>query len=104
MFVAASTRCFADKGFAEACHLLTDLEFDKVELWFDDHSQHLRRTEVASNIEGFFSQFREVTRHARRLLSRTRRARRDPARLVQTGKADASRSNHGPRFTAGDAI
>ena len=36
MFVAASTRCFADKGFAEACHLLTDLEFDKVEIWFDD--------------------------------------------------------------------
>ena len=62
MFVAASTRCFADKGFAEACHLLTDLEFDKVEIWFDDHSQHLRPTEVASNIEGFYSQFREVTR------------------------------------------
>ena len=62
MFVAASTRCFADKGFAEACHLLTDLEFDKVELWFDDHSQHLRPSEVASNIEGFYSQFREATR------------------------------------------
>ena len=57
MFVAASTRCFADKGFSEACNLLTDLEFDKVELWFDDNSQHLRPTEVASNIEGFFSQF-----------------------------------------------
>ncbi|SRR5712691_1212598 len=62
MFVAASTRCFSDKGFPEACHLLTDLEFDKVELWFDDHSQHLRPTEVAGNIEGFFAQFREATR------------------------------------------
>lgn len=62
MFVAASTRCFSDKGFAEACHLITDLEFDKVELWFDDSSQHLRPTEAAKNIEGFFAQYREATR------------------------------------------
>ncbi len=62
MFVAASTRCFSDKGFAEACHLLSDLEFDKIELWFDDGSQHLRPSEVAANTNGFFTQFREVTR------------------------------------------
>lgn len=62
MFVAASTRCFSDKGLAEACHLLTDLEFDKAELWFDDSSDHLRPTEVVKNIEGFYTQFRETTR------------------------------------------
>ncbi len=62
MFVAASTRCFSDKGFAEACHLLTDLEYDKVELWFDDNSQHLRPTDVLANIDGFFGQYRETTR------------------------------------------
>lgn len=62
MFVAASTRCFSDKGFAEACHLITDLEFDKVELWFDDNGQHLRPSEVVKNLDGFFSQYREVTR------------------------------------------
>ena len=62
MFVAASSRCFVDKGFTEASHLISDLEFDKVELWLDDHSQHLRPSEMAKNIEGFFGQFREVTR------------------------------------------
>jgi sugar phosphate isomerase/epimerase len=62
MFVAASTRCFSDKGFAEACHLITDLEYDKVELWFDDNSQHLRPSEAVKNNENFFAQYREVTR------------------------------------------
>jgi sugar phosphate isomerase/epimerase len=62
MFVAASTRCFSDKGFAEACHLITDLEFDKLELWFDENSQHLRPSEVVKNLEGFFAQYREATR------------------------------------------
>ncbi len=62
MFVAASTRCFSDKGFAESCHLINDLEFDKIELWFDDNSQHLRPSDVVKNIDGFFTQFREVTR------------------------------------------
>ena len=62
MFVAASTRCFSDKGFAEACHLITDLEFDKVELWFDENSQHLRPSDATRNLEGFFSQYREATR------------------------------------------
>ncbi len=62
MFVAASTRCFSDKDVFEACHLITDLEFDKVELWFDDHSSHLRPSEVASNIDSFFSKFRDATR------------------------------------------
>lgn len=62
MIVAASTRCFSDKGLAEACHLLTDLEFDKAELWFDDNSQHLRPSDVVKNVEGFYTQFREATR------------------------------------------
>ena len=62
MFVAASTRCFSDKGFAEACHLITDLEFDKVELWFDDNSQHLRPSDALKNLEGFYAQYREATR------------------------------------------
>lgn len=62
MFVAASTRCFSDKGFAEACHLITDLEFDKVELWFDDNSQHLRPSDVVKNLDAFFGQYRDATR------------------------------------------
>jgi sugar phosphate isomerase/epimerase len=62
MFVAASTRCFSDKGFAEACHLITDLEFDKIEIWFDDQSGQVRPSDVVKNIEGFYAQFREATR------------------------------------------
>lgn len=62
MFVAASTRCFADKSFAEACHLLTDLEYDKVELWFDESSDHLKPSEVAADPEAFFARYREGTR------------------------------------------
>ncbi len=62
MFVAASTRCFAEKEFAEACAQITDLEYDKVELWLDDGSNHLKASDVAADPEGFFTRFREQTR------------------------------------------
>ncbi|MBM79040.1 MAG: xylose isomerase [Planctomycetaceae bacterium] len=62
MFVAASTQCFADKGFDEACGLLTDLEYDKVEIWLDEKSQHLKPSEVAEDPERFFAHYREKTR------------------------------------------
>ena len=62
MFVAASTRCFADKSFAEACHLLADLEYDKIEIWFDEKSEHLKPSQVTADPEGFFARYREMTR------------------------------------------
>ena len=62
MFVAASTRCFADVPFAEACHQITDLEFDKIELWMDEASDHLKPSLVAADSERFFTQYREATR------------------------------------------
>lgn len=62
VFVAASSHCFADKPFVEACQLLTDLEYDKLELWFGESGSHLDLAQVAGDPEGFHSNFREMTR------------------------------------------
>lgn len=62
MFVAASTQCFADKPFAEACQQLTDLEYDKFEIWMDESSPHLKPSDVAANPERFTNLCRELTR------------------------------------------
>lgn len=61
MFVAATTRCFSDKPFAEAVFLLEDLEFDKVELWLDENG-HLKPSEVLADPEAFCTRYREQTR------------------------------------------
>ncbi|HLJ11775.1 MAG TPA: sugar phosphate isomerase/epimerase [Planctomycetaceae bacterium] len=62
MFVSASTRCFSDKPLAEACYLLDDLEFDKVELWMDETQTQLKPSEVIRDPEGFCIRYREMTR------------------------------------------
>lgn len=62
MFVAASTRCFGDKKFSEACQLLVDLEYDKIEIWLDERTDHLKPSEAAADPEAFFAGFRETTR------------------------------------------
>ena len=62
MFVAASTSCFSDKSFEEACQLLTDLEYDKVEIWLSEESDHLKPSVVAADPERFALRFRELTR------------------------------------------
>ncbi len=62
MFVAASTRCFSDRPFDEACQQLTDLEYDRVELWLSEDSGHLKPSETAKDPERFAARFRELTR------------------------------------------
>ncbi len=62
MFVAASTHCFRDKTFEEACVQLTDLDYDKVEIWMSSQGDHLRPEDVAADPDGFLSKFREQTR------------------------------------------
>ena len=62
MFVAASTRCFSDKSFAEACYLLDELEYDKIEIWFDENSEHLKPSTVVKDPDGFYNRYRELTR------------------------------------------
>ena len=62
MFVAASSRCFSEKPFFEACQLITDLEYDKVEIWMNREGEHLNPVPTAANPEKFVSQYREHTR------------------------------------------
>ncbi|MGH7127248.1 MAG: sugar phosphate isomerase/epimerase family protein, partial [Planctomycetaceae bacterium] len=62
MYVAASTHCFAEKPFAEACYLITDLEYDKIELWMSEDSEQLRPGRVAADPERYFAHVRETTR------------------------------------------
>jgi len=62
VFIAASTRCYSEKSFEEACHLISELEYDKVELWFDENSEHMQPAKVAADPERFISQYREITR------------------------------------------
>jgi sugar phosphate isomerase/epimerase len=62
VFVAASSRCFPEKSFAEACHQITDLEYDKLEIWLSEPSNHLKPSAVAKDPEHFVAQYREMTR------------------------------------------
>lgn len=61
MFVAASTRCFAELDFWQALHQITDLEFDKVELWLDQRGA-LKPSELVAHPEDFVAQLRDQTR------------------------------------------
>ena len=62
MFVSASTHCFADRTFEDACALFTELEFDKLELWLAEEGPHLKPSDVAKDPEQFFARYRETTR------------------------------------------
>lgn len=62
MFVAASTHCFADKSFDEALQLITDLEYDKVELWMSEATDHLKPSQVVDDTEAFLTHYRKVSR------------------------------------------
>ena len=62
MFVAASTRCFAEVSFDDACSQISDLDYDKVELWLSEGSGHLDTAETASDPERFVAKYREMTR------------------------------------------
>jgi len=62
VFISACTRCFSDCRFEEACRQIVDLEFDKIDIWMDESSGHLKPSEVAADPEGFASRCRELTR------------------------------------------
>jgi sugar phosphate isomerase/epimerase len=62
VFVSASTHCFADRTFEDACALFAELEFDKLELWLASEGPHLRPSDVAKDPEQFFARYRETTR------------------------------------------
>lgn len=64
MHIAASTRCFSDFSFEEACHQISDLEYDKVEIWLSEESRadQLKPAAVVADPEQFVVRFRETTR------------------------------------------
>lgn len=61
MFVAASTRCFAETDFWETLPQIVDLQFDRVEFWFDEGGS-LKPSVVMADPEGFAARVREETR------------------------------------------
>lgn len=62
MYIAASSRCFSDQSFDDACRQIVELEFDRVEIWLNEESGHLKPSEVVGNIEGFQTRFRDYNR------------------------------------------
>ncbi len=62
MYIAASTRCFAEMSLPEACEQITELGYDKVELWLDEESDHLKPSAVAADPEHTANHFRDETR------------------------------------------
>jgi len=62
VFVAASTRCFGDRPFDEACRQLEDLEFERLEIWIDEAGRHLALKDVTANAEAFAARCRQATR------------------------------------------
>ncbi|WP_437229916.1 sugar phosphate isomerase/epimerase family protein [Planctomicrobium sp. SH661] len=61
MFVAASTRCFAELDFWQALDQIRDLEFDRVEVWLDENGA-LKPSALAADPDDFLRRIREQTR------------------------------------------
>lgn len=61
MILAASTRCFAEMDFWQALHQISELEFDRVEIWLDENGS-LKPSAVVAEPEEFISKMREQTR------------------------------------------
>ena len=62
VFVSASSRCLANRPLFEACSVLTDLGFDKIELWLDESGDHLKPSELTGDPDGFSARLRDNTR------------------------------------------
>ena len=62
MFIAASTRCFWDKSFDEACGCIADLEYDKIEIWLHENGDHLKPSAIAADPEAEAARLRDMTR------------------------------------------
>lgn len=62
VFIAASTRCFSDCRFEDACRQIADLEYDKIDIWMSDDSKHLKPSEVADDPDAFRLRLRDLAR------------------------------------------
>lgn len=61
VFVAASTRCFAELDFWQALDQIRDLEFDRVEVWLDENGA-LKPSVLADDPDEFIRRLREQFR------------------------------------------
>ncbi len=59
MFVACSTSCFSKMPLESALRKIVELEFNKVDLAIDEHSSHLRASDVADHPETALAKLRE---------------------------------------------
>ena len=62
MFVAISSQCFSEVSFATACQQVVDLGYDKIELWLNESTDHLKPSQVVASPTKFFQFYRETTR------------------------------------------
>jgi len=62
VFVAASTRCFSDLDFEEACEQITELQYDKVEICLNEETDHLKPSRVLADPDAFCVRYRDMTR------------------------------------------
>lgn len=62
MYIAASTRSLASEPFEAACAQVAELEYDKIEIWLDEDSRHLKPSFVAADPEQFYSHYRDKCR------------------------------------------
>lgn len=62
MFISATTGSFRQLDLEAACDKITELQFDKVELTFDENGSQLKPSEVAADPNRLYSQMREFTR------------------------------------------
>ncbi|MFV0442783.1 MAG: sugar phosphate isomerase/epimerase family protein [Planctomycetaceae bacterium] len=62
MFVCVSTRCFPGQTLEQACTSLSDLEFDKFEIWVDDATSKVSPADIADDPDDFAARLRDQTR------------------------------------------
>jgi len=60
--IAATTSCFPELSFADACQQIVDLEYSKVEFVCDEQGAQLKPSELAADPDGFVSNFYEISR------------------------------------------
>jgi len=62
VYICASTRCFKERTLTDACAVLTELEYDKFEVWLGGDESQTSAAAVAADADAFVVQLREMTR------------------------------------------
>ena len=111
MFVAASTRCFADLPLDAALQRLVDLEYTSVEIMIHEHEGHMQPSEVLADLDAAV----RACRQTHRLTPIAFSVEIDPARfragllrpvrrLLQAGQGEQGGHDHRPLGRVGHAL